>query len=197
MKKSNINTFIKKMNKAEPVEVEIAEGCFAGMKIHIQRNLGIVDASSFVEEVVSSVVSMDDMTYQPEFFDFVVRLATLEYYAGFERGECHAEKLYDFVYRTNIYDLVHEHIDHVQYYDLVNGVRDKIEYIRNLQSSAMSLKADELLSTMSDMVSTGNDAIKAIDTQEFKDAVAAFAQPTETPVKTTKKRAKAVIAEAK
>lgn len=197
MKKSNINTFIKKMNKAEPVEVEIPEGCFAGMKIHIQGNLGIVDANSFVEEIVGSVVSMEDMTYQPEFLDFIVRLATLEYYAGFERGECPAEKLYDFVYRTDIYDLVHGHIDHVQYYALVNGARDKIEYIRNLQASAMSLKADELLDAMSNMISTGNEAVKAIDTKEFKDAVAAFVQPTATPSKPAKRRTKAASAEVK
>lgn len=197
MKKSNMNTFFKKMNKVEPKEIELQSEGLAGMKIQVTPILDFVSANSFVEEIVSTVIDMEEMVYQPELFDFIERVATLEYYAGFDIGSCTPENMYLLVYGTGLYEEIVNHIDHTQFYGLIGSANQKIEYIRNIQTSALSIKAEQILSAMSEMINTGNDAIKAIDTKEFKDAVMSLTSTAAAPAKQTRKRKKVADAEVK
>ena len=188
MKKSNMNAFIKKIPKVEAKEIELKDNAFSGMKIQVKPTLNIDEANRFVSQIVDSIVGMEDMTYTPEYFDFVVNIAILENYAGFEMGDCPADQMYSLVYNTQLLDQIIPLIDNKQFRELRDGARERIKFLRDIQTSALSIRAEELLAALEEMISTGNDAVKAIGTDEFKDAVNMFAQAKAAPVKKPRKR---------
>ena len=188
MKKSNMNAFIKKIPKVEVKEIELKDNAFSGMKIQVKPTLNIDEANRFVSQIVDSIVGMEDMTYTPEYFDFVVNIAILENYAGFEMGDCPADQMYSLVYNTQLLDQIIPLIDNKQFRELRDGARERIKFLRDIQTSALSIRAEELLAALEEMISTGNDAVKAIGTDEFKDAVNMFAQAKAAPVKKPRKR---------
>ena len=188
MKKSNMNAFIKKIPKVEAKEIELKDNAFSGMKIQVKPTLNIDEANRFVNQIVDSIVGMEDMTYTPEYFDFVVNIAILENYAGFEMGDCPADQMYSLVYNTQLLDQIIPLIDNKQFRELRDGARERIKFLRDIQTSALSIRAEELLAALEEMISTGNDAVKAIGTDEFKDAVNMFAQAKAAPVKKPRKR---------
>ena len=96
--------------------------------------------------------------------------------------------MYSLVYNTQLLDQIIPLIDNKQFRELRDGARERIKFLRDIQTSALSIRAEELLAALEEMISTGNDAVKAIGTDEFKDAVNMFAQAKAAPVKKPRKR---------
>lgn len=105
------------------------------VNITIRHTLPLKEVLQFVEDVVSLCTDMDEGTYTPEVMYFGVYSGVLTYYANFTLPK-DVERQYELIYGTNAVNQVMAHINRTQYDEIVNAIRERIEFnIRKLENA--------------------------------------------------------------
>lgn len=179
MKKITMKALANKAPEFNTTVVELEGEQFAGVSLKVKNKLNFDEATRFVNTIVNTIIDAENMTYMPEFQDFVTKLVALEMYAGLPQDDCPIEKSYALIYGTDIFEQVFKHIATSQWSELTDGIDSRIHYIRDMQTSAAALKGEEVLGVLQAMVETGNEAIKGVNTKEFADAVRQLSRQTD------------------
>lgn len=114
------------------------------INMRIKINLSLVEMLQFVEDVVSSCIDKDTGSYSPEIKDFSIRAGILTEYANFRLPQ-NIEKQYELVYNTDAVAQVMQYINRDQYVEICKAIDSRIEYERNIITSIVSLKVNELV----------------------------------------------------
>lgn len=147
---SAIERAVKESDDADVVQIE-----WRGETIPVKRRLNLAEMMAFVDGVASNVFS-DDGSYVPEVEGLLRRSAILELYGSFrlpQNIEHRYELLYSPVMRETA-DMILEQVDQVQYEEILDAIRDRIDYRMNTDIEKANRKVNELISSLLDMEST-------------------------------------------
>lgn len=136
-------------------------------EIEVKNKLGFKDAMKFVRDIAASCVDPESGSYNPEGFDFAMRVNTLVYYAGFAAPKDVA-KAYQVVYGTEIYGAIVGAIDSYQHQILMDAAADRVEYAKELMVSAQATGVNDLIAKMDDVIQNGNETISELKGDEVK-----------------------------
>ena len=138
-----------------------------GIEISIKRVLSLKEMLSFVQNVVDACFGGKSGEYIPEAKDFAIRCAVVTYYTNMTLPSG-LEKLYDFVYLSDITSFVISHVDDVQFGVIIDAIDEKVGALRDRLISDRSDQISEIygaLSTVADQVAS---AIGDIDIEKLR-----------------------------
>lgn len=140
-KRVSINAWEKVMKEdfdTKPVVVE-----WHGIDIEIKKTIPLTDMLQLVEDVVNACFT-NDGGFIPQAEQFALKSMVLAYYAGFAMPSS-LEKQYDLVTNTDAFDFVVEHIDSLQFADIMDAVERKIDYLCDSNAVAIKAQTDKVL----------------------------------------------------
>ena len=140
MSKRNNKIAVRKF--AEVVDtnnvVEIPLMNVEGVNIEIKKTISFQDMIAFVESVVELCIDKESGEYIPQIRDFAIKRELLTKYANFTLPQS-VEKAYEYIYNSEVVNLVLSHINQVQFSEIVSSVDSKIRYtLDNVNSAAIS-----------------------------------------------------------
>lgn len=135
------------------------------VEIIIRRMLPLKDMMQFVANVVSSCVDVKTSTYTPDIKEFAFKSEVLTTYANFTLPS-NAEKQYDLVYRTNVYDKVIEHVDGTQLFEIRCAIENRIEYELKLIEASVELRTNEMMERINDVLAKFESVFSNVDGDE-------------------------------
>ncbi len=97
-----------------------------GLEIEIKKNISMEEMFAFVNLAVSNCFNEETGEYRPEVKDFLIRCATLEFYAGIALPEDVKDK-FDIVYASNLFGFVLERINLQQFYAITEAIDKKVD----------------------------------------------------------------------
>lgn len=166
MSKSKKLTFNMLYNSAD-VKPVINTVTVNNIEVPVKSYIGLVDMIKFVREVRDSCFEDETMEYLPEAKDFAIRINTLVYYAGVA-VPTDTSKAYDLLYGTDIYNMVFEHIDDHQYYQIMCSIDDAIEHKRELIRESHASEGREILGKINELIDSTDDAVDKMNSDEFR-----------------------------
>ena len=144
----------KKTNKVSVATIEkVMKEQFAGepktfdwygVEIEHKENIPMEYAVTFVNNVVDTCFDKDG-NYIPEFKDFLIRSFTVQMYSNVRLPQ-DLKKQYDILYNSDLYNVLIQHIDIVQYDTLLMAIDEKLEYRRNADVMTMRMTLNNLIS---------------------------------------------------
>lgn len=97
-----------------------------GIEVTITKNLPLEDMLAFADSVVKSCFDQTTGAYMPEVKDFAIRINVMERYANFTLPS-KAERQYDIVMRSGAYEMILNHINITQFYELMKAIDAKLQ----------------------------------------------------------------------
>lgn len=94
-----------------------------GLKLRVSGMIPLKAAMDLVDEVCGACVREEDGSVNAEMTDFALRVYALDYYAGIELPR-NAEKQYEIVYGSDLYETVAKHINNEQ----LSSIRDAVAF---------------------------------------------------------------------
>ena len=144
----------KKTNKVSVATIEkVMKEQFAGepktfdwygVEIEHKENIPMEYAVTFVNNVVDTCFDKDG-NYIPEFKDFLIRSFTVQMYSNVRLPQ-DLKKQYDILYNSDLYNVLIQHVDIVQYDTLLMAIDEKLEYRRNADVMTMRMTLNNLIS---------------------------------------------------
>ena len=122
IKKISVNAMDEIMNGYEATKTV----SWNGLDVVITKNLSLEDMLAFADSVVKSCFDQSTGAYMPEIKDFVVRINVMERYANFTMPS-KAERQYDVAMCSGAYEMILEHINTAQFYELMRAIDDKLK----------------------------------------------------------------------
>lgn len=135
-------------------------------EISVKSCLTLDEAKMFVKTVSDACASFSTAAYEPEFYDFALKLSTLVFYAGIS-VPTDLYKAHDVIYNTNIYDVVLGKINGEQYRVLCDAINRRIDYVVNTFVSVQAARLNEVIERINGVFDESNKVISAITSQEF------------------------------
>lgn len=114
------------------------------VEITIKRTLSLEETMQFIENVVSSVVDVEDGTYVPEITEFVKCSCILTMYANFTMPS-NVEKQYDLIYGTDAVDQVLKHVNRRQFYEIEEAIEQRIKHGLHLIENTASASVNKMI----------------------------------------------------
>lgn len=145
-KRISINA-LEKVYKENCPEI-ITEEWF-GIEVAIKPVISVSEVLAFVDDVVDSSF-LEDGTYVPEITPFFIRCNVLERYANFTLPE-DLSKRYKLVYGTDAFGFVLNHIDPIQFEEIVNAIDARIDVMCDSDIIAMRAKFGEVATALADL----------------------------------------------
>lgn len=143
----------KKTNKVSVATIEkVMKERFAGesktfdwygVEIEHKENIPMEYAVTFVNNVVDTCFDKDG-NYIPEFKDFLIRSFTVQMYSNVRLPQ-DLKKQYDILYNSDLYNVLIQHVDIVQYDTLLMAIDEKLEYRRNADVMTMRMTLNNLI----------------------------------------------------
>lgn len=122
IKRISVNAMDEILNEYETTEsIE-----WKGLDVAITKNLSLEDMLAFADSVVKSCFDQSTGAYMPEVKDFAIRINVMERYANFTMPS-KAERQYDVVMRSGAYEMILEHINMAQFYELMHAIDAKLQ----------------------------------------------------------------------
>ena len=120
--------------------------------ITIKKRLNFVDALSFVQSVVFTIVNEEDQAISYVLKSFLIKKNTIEYYTNIEIKDNKFDEVFDFIDRNNLYNEVIncDGFDIVEYRRLLKAIDDQIEF--ESQKIIKKSKIDDLIELLIDFV---------------------------------------------
>lgn len=113
-----------------------------GVEVEYKENISIDDMASLVDEVVNSCFDKDG-NYIPEFKDFLIRALIVRMYSNVRMPQ-DIKKQYSILFNGDLYDVLTQHIDKVQYTSILDAIDTKLLY----RSSADIASARQAINEM-------------------------------------------------
>lgn len=160
------------LKKIEPIttEVEIDPNIFGVDKLTVRSNLNMGDAFNFVRLIVDTCIGGENMEYNPEYFEFAVRLYTMYYYADVDMTK-DIQGAYYALFGTDIYDKVFNEIDVEQYTDLRLSAENQVEYMKRISIESIGSKVNDVMNGLASLLEGSDELSRVLSDGEFKAAV--------------------------
>ncbi len=167
-KKVTFNMIAADIPKAETKELRFGtDGQFV---MQVKHRLDFQEAVQFVRSVAGSCVDENNGEYNPELFDFAVRVNILTEYAGVTGLDADKmDRAFRVVYESPLVQMVTELIDNDQLGRLVEEARERMEYLANAMANASAARMSELVARMDAMIDSGKEAMEMLDSDSFKE----------------------------
>lgn len=130
--------------------------------ITIRRVLPLQDVLQFVEDVVSSCIDAETGRYIPEIQAFTVRASVLTRYANFTLPKDPA-KQYDLIYNTTAFFQVMNHIDRVQYDEILYAINKRIDHEVSMMESTMATQMSDLTEKINTFIDNSEAMFGSVD----------------------------------
>lgn len=140
------------------------------IELTVTRMLDMEHSVAFVNEIVNSCIDPMTGNYNPEVFEFVMRVTTLMFYAGIQQPN-DVDKAYNVVFNTDIYNTIMGHIDVPAYADLIDAAKKRIEYMRDIYVAERASIAHTLLERIDKMIGDSDALMDELNGEEFKAAL--------------------------
>ncbi len=163
IKRVSINKLEKYVDdcKMELVPIELGE-----LKFDIKPRLKLVEVMEFVSGVVSSCLSEENSDYIPEAKDFSIRVNAFEYYTNLSLPE-NIDKKYDFVYGSDIFDIILENIDMSQFNEIMKSIDEHIRYTVGMRISDVHKEVNEMYTVLENLQAQFENVFQGINPDEL------------------------------
>lgn len=155
------------VNAIQPVVSTIE---WNGITIKIKDRLTISDIVSFTYKVSELCFTENNSEYLPEVMKFAIGIETIEYYTDLELPESTDDK-YKLVAQTDLVEHVVEHIDQVQYADVVAAADEKTSYKADSAISMARKEIEEIYLAAKSLFDKISEAFSGLTPDDFKTMV--------------------------
>ena len=126
---------------AAPINPVIVD--WHGIEIEIKPMLSYLEVILFIDGVVGACFLEGDNSYLPEVKDFAINSFLITSYTNIELPEDLEEK-YLYVTRSDIFGLIFDVIDGVQFKQIISAIDEKIKYLADSNIQALQKEVFEL-----------------------------------------------------
>lgn len=140
--------------------------------IVVTDTLNLVDAMSFVDEIVDLCFS-DDGEYRAELKSFVIDRAVLKFYTNIDI-DFNMEDCYSFVCRTDICQSVYENINKLQMESLIHAAEEKINLRAKANIEMLNKNLNELIYDFHGMQDKMLSLFENVNTDDISNLVKAI-----------------------
>lgn len=170
IQKISINTMDEIMKRYENTEtVE-----WNGLQVVIKKNLSLEEMLTFVNSVVKSCFDQTSGAYMPEVKDFAIRANVLDMYTNFTLPK-NLGKQYDMVVQSGVVEMVLDHINQVQFNELLKAIGSKLQNTADANIQAFISKLDNVTTAFSDMQTKVEKMFSGVDAEDISKLVSAIA----------------------
>ena len=169
-KKMTLNALIETLPEIEKAEVKLEGGYFKDVTLQVKRMLPLGDAVNFVNDIATMCLDEERGEYQPEYFDFMVRLCVVMYYANVDLTK-DIRRAYRVLYETNLFELVYQQVNNMQASNLILAAEKRVEHARHILESSVAGKVTEMMNKMENIIAGSEQMMEVIDDDGFKEAV--------------------------
>lgn len=131
-----------------------------GMVIDVKERLTMTEMLEFVAKVVSMCFD-DSGEYMPEILDYAVQSNIVEMYTDMVMPD-DLEAQYDMLVRTNISSLITEHIDTIQFREMIKAIDRKLKYVSESNSEKIRADVERLFGMFDQLQESVGQAIQSI-----------------------------------
>lgn len=156
--------------------------------IEITKSISLQNMIEFVENVAESCVDMESGEYTPQVRDFAIKRELLTKYANFTMPN-NIEKQYEFIYGSNVVDVVLQNINQLQFQEIVSSIDRKVKFMLDCVTSISASNTVKLLNKL-DTITEQNTAM--FDSLQGEDIASVFSNINAIANMDEKKLARAV-----
>lgn len=138
--------------------------------IEVTKTISLQSMIEFVENVAESCVDMDSGEYTPQVRDFAIKRELLTKYANFTMPN-NIEKQYEFIYGSNVVDVVLQNINQLQFQEIVSSIDRKVKFMLDCVTSISASNTVKLLNKL-DSIAEQNTAM--FDSLQGEDIASVF-----------------------
>lgn len=165
---SAMDDILKKQEDTEIVE-------WNGLEVIIQKTLSMDDMLNFVDSVVQTCFDAQTGEYRPEAKDFAMRVNIMTRYANFALPERNVAHQYDIVVRSGAADMILDHINTAQFYEMNRAIDAKIEHKASANIQVLNKKFDEVVTefeNLQDKMTTMFAGVSSDDMKKLTESLA-------------------------
>lgn len=140
------------------------------VNIEITKSISLQNMIEFVENVAESCVDMESGEYTPQVRDFAIKRELLTKYANFTMPN-NIEKQYEFIYGSNVVDVVLQNINQLQFQEIVSSIDRKVKFMLDCVTSISASNTVKLLNKL-DSIAEQNTAM--FDSLQGEDIASVF-----------------------
>jgi len=140
------------------------------VNIEITKSISLQNMIEFVENVAESCVDMESGEYTPQVRDFAIKRELLTKYANFTMPN-NIEKQYEFIYGSNVVDVVIQNINQLQFQEIISSIDRKIKFMLDCITSISASNTTKLLTQLETIVEQGSAMFGAFGEQGIVDTI--------------------------
>lgn len=145
-----------------------------GLQVVIKKDLSLEEMMTFANSVVKSCFDQASGAYMPEIKDFAIRANVLDMYTNFTLPK-DLGKQYDMVVQSGAVEMVLNHINHMQFNELVKAIDSKLQNTADANIQAYITKMDNVTTAFSDMQTKMENLFSGVDNEDISKLVGAIA----------------------
>lgn len=145
-----------------------------GLQVVIKKDLSLEEMMTFANSVVKSCFDQASGAYMPEIKDFAIRANVLDMYTNFTLPK-DLGKQYDMVVQSGAVEMVLNHINHMQFNELVKAIDSKLQNTADANIQAYITKLDNVTTAFSDMQTKMENLFSGVDNEDISKLVGAIA----------------------
>lgn len=166
-KKISVNAFEKVVSeKYTPIETFD----WSGIEVVVKKTLSLKEMLEFVDGVVKSCFNEDTNAYRPEAKDFAIKISVLEKYANFTMPK-NIEAKYDLIYQSDVVYHILQHINLVQYNEIVSAIDKKVDNLAQANIEAVNRQINELYNSFENLQNSMESMVSGINSEELNKAI--------------------------
>lgn len=146
-----------------------------GITVTIRPSLPLVDALSFVEEVVDACFT-EDGDFMPEVIDVLIKRGILSRYANFNLP-IDLRKAYELIYHSDAFEFVTARINSNQITEIVNAISTGIKYRCDSNITEIRRQLNELLTAMADISEKFGNVFDGLSTEDVSGLIKTLSSP--------------------
>ena len=127
----------------------------------------------FVSDVAKSCFADDDGEYMPEVRDFAIKSCLIEYYTNLSLPS-NTERRYELIYSCNITDVIMEHIDKGQLFEIIKAIDARIEHTASANVESLNKQMNELYAAFDNLQTNLSGIFSGIGADDIKGLVSAL-----------------------
>lgn len=168
IKKISVNAFEKIVK--ENYETAIVRE-WRGLEVTITPTISLKDVMGLVAEVADNCF-MEDGRFMPEVMQPLLDCGVVERYTNISLPS-NLESRYELVARSNILDFLMAHINTNQYNDIVMAIRDRVEYMCDVNTSEFNHAMTQMMQSLEDIQESTKNLFSGMTETDLKALVSA------------------------
>ena len=141
-----------------------------GLEIIINHTLSFKHMLEFVDSVTKTCFMPKTETYMPEAKDFAIKSNILEKYSNISLPN-NLEHRYEFIYCTDIIDVILKHINTRQFEEIIKAIDTKIENLANANIESINKQMSELYAAFENLQNSMGGIIDGINNGDIMNVV--------------------------